>query len=174
MLALKISLYLFAIIISNFVVHWMGSQGLIFTALFLIPFDYVMRCYFHEKWSGKELILKLGSITILGSLLTFAFNQDTLNIAIGSSVSFFSAQIMAGLFYRINLKRSYFVKVNGSDLIAIIVDSLIFQMIAFQNIDLDIFYSQVFLKFIGGLFWYSILFRKGRESFVMRDIERGE
>lgn len=174
MLAIKVSTYLAAIVLSNFIVHWMGKDGLIFTAMFLIPFDFVMRCYFHEKWNGKELILKLGTLTILGSALTFAMNQETSSIAIGSAMSFFAAQIMAGLFYRINLHRSYFVKINGSDLVAIIVDSLIFQVIAFQEVSEDIFFAQVFLKFIGGLFWYTLLFRKGQRSFIMRDIERGE
>jgi len=160
MQVVKISLYLFAFVLSNFIVLFFGAKGLIFTALFLIPFDFVMRCMFHETWKGKELILKLGALVFTASIFTFLINQDTLSIAIASSVGFISAQLFAGVFYQFFINRSYFIKVNGSDAIGILVDSLVFQLIAFSVILPEITISQFILKIIGGLFWYWIIFVK--------------
>ena len=160
MQAIKISVYLAAFVLANFIVLWMGATGLIITALFLIPFDFVMRCLFHEQWSGFELIWKLGSLVAVASALTYFINRDTENIALGSMFGFISAQIVAGLFYQLMIKRSYFIKVNGSDAIGIVADSIVFQLVAFSIIEPSITISQTVLKIIGGLFWYWIIFKK--------------
>lgn len=160
MLVIKISLYLLAFVFSNFIVLWFGQYGLIFTALFLIPFDFVMRCIFHETWKGKELVIKLGGIVSAASLITLIININTLNIALGSFWGFLSAQIVAGIFYQFNINKSYFIKVNGSDLFAIIADSIMFQLVAFQSINTTVTLSQITLKVLGGLFWYWLLFNK--------------
>lgn len=160
MLAVKISLYLFAFVLSNFVVLWFGNVGLIFTALFLIPFDFVIRCFFHETWKGMELVLKLGSLVLISSLITYLLNKDTLNIAYASCFGYISAQIVAGVFYQCFINKSYFVKVNGSDACGILIDSIVFQIIAFSYISFEITLSQFILKLIGGFFWYYIFFVK--------------
>lgn len=160
MQVLKISLYLFAFVLSNFIVLWFGAQGLIFTALFLIPFDFVMRCMFHEQWKGVELIIKLGALVMVASLLTYLINAQSQNIALGSMFGFISAQIVAGIFYQLAISRSYLLKVNGSDLVGILFDSVVFQLVAFNFINLNITITQTILKFFGGLFWYWIIFEK--------------
>jgi uncharacterized PurR-regulated membrane protein YhhQ (DUF165 family) len=157
---IKIIIYLSAFVFANFIVLWFGKYGLIFTALFLIPFDFVMRCLFHEQWKGIELITKLGSVVLIASLLTYIINIEAKNIAIASSIGFISAQIVAGIFYQLTIKKSYFIKVNGSDFFGIIADSIIFQIIAFSSINYDITISQTILKIIGGLFWYWLFFVK--------------
>lgn len=160
MQVVKISIYLIAFILANFIVLHFGANGLIFTALFLIPFDFVMRCLFHETWKGKELVFKLGGLVIIASVLTFFINHNALNIALGSSGGFIAAQIAAGLFYQLVIKKSYFIKVNGSDAIGILIDSIVFQFIAFGNIDFFIMITQFVLKITGGLFWYWVIFVK--------------
>lgn len=160
MQVLKISLYLLAFIFSNFIILWFGPKGLIFTSLFLIPFDFVLRCMFHEQWKGKELVLKLGSLVIAASLITYLINKQSINIALGSAFGFISAQIIAGLFYQAFIKRNYFIKVNGSDLVGIISDSIVFQLIAFSFVDIKISLGQIVLKMVGGLFWYWVIFKK--------------
>ncbi len=159
-LALKISLYLLAFVFANFIVLWFGSKGLIFTALFLVPFDFVIRCLFHETWKGMELFLKLGALVLIASALTYVINRDSLNIALGSACGFIAAQIAAGIFYQLTIKRNFFIKVNGSDAVGILVDSIIFQVVAFEIIIPSITLSQFLLKIIGGLFWYWVIFVK--------------
>jgi uncharacterized PurR-regulated membrane protein YhhQ (DUF165 family) len=158
--AIKILLYLVAFVLANFIVLWFGAKGLIFTAIFLIPFDFIIRCLFHEQWKGKELILKLGGLVSVASLLTYLINHNAINIALGSMFGFISAQIFAGIFYQLNIKRSYFVKVNGSDVVGIICDSIVFQLVAFSVINPNITLSQTLLKVAGGLLWYWIIFVK--------------
>ena len=154
----KISLYLLAFILANFIVLHFGPVGLIFTALFLIPFDFVMRCMFHEQWKGLELILKLGLLVVVASIITYLINSASLNIALGSMTGFISAQIVAGIFYQMFIKKSYFIKVNGSDAVGILMDSVVFQLVAFSFVDLDITVGQFVLKIIGGFFWYWMIF----------------
>jgi uncharacterized PurR-regulated membrane protein YhhQ (DUF165 family) len=104
------------------------------------------------------LIAKLGALVVLSSLITYAINSDAANIALGSVGGFIAAQISAGLFYQAFLKKSYFIKVNGSDALAIVFDSIVFQVIAFGAISVPITASQIALKMLGGLFWYWIIF----------------
>jgi len=160
MQAIKISIYLLAFVLANFIVLWFGAKGLIFTAIFLIPFDFVLRCLFHETWKGFELILKLGALVISASIITYLINSDAQNIALGSAGGFISAQIVAGLFYQLVIKKSYIIKVNGSDAVGILIDSIVFQLIAFSFINYEITIIQFLLKLTGGLFWYWLIFVK--------------
>jgi hypothetical protein len=159
MQAIKISIYLLAFILANYIVIWYGPNGLIFTALFLVPFDFVMRCIFHETMKGFKLFIFMVFLVSTASLITYYINQNSINIAIGSAFGFASAQLFAGIFYQIFIKKSYFVKVNGSDFIGIIVDSIVFQLIAFNSINTSITISQILMKVLGGLFWYWIFFK---------------
>jgi uncharacterized PurR-regulated membrane protein YhhQ (DUF165 family) len=160
MRAIRISVYLLAFILSNLIVLKFGSYGLIFTALFLIPFDFVMRCIFHETWSGMTLIKNMGLLVASASIITILINYNSLPIAMASMFGFIAAQIGAGLFYQKFIKSSQFIKVNGSDFIGILLDSVVFQLVAFSVINPSITISQVLLKIVGGLFWYWILFKK--------------
>jgi len=159
MLGVKISIYLMAFILANYIVIWYGPTGLIFTALFLVPFDFVMRCVFHETMKGFKLFLFMAFLVSLASLVTYYINQDSMNIALGSVFGFSCAQLFAGIFYQFFIKKSYFIKVNGSDFIGIIVDSIVFQLVAFNSIDSGITISQILMKVLGGLFWYWIFFK---------------
>lgn len=159
MLAIKISIYLIAFILANYIVIWYGPNGLIFTALFLVPFDFVMRCIFHETMKGFKLFMFMAFLVSTASLITYFINQNSINIAVGSAIGFASAQLFAGVFYQIFIKKSYFVKVNGSDFIGIICDSIVFQLIAFNSINSSITISQILMKVVGGLFWYWIFFK---------------
>lgn len=160
MQGIKISIYLLVFTAANLIVYYFGANGLIITAALLVPFDFVMRSYFHESWKGLELVWKLGAIVLAAGALSYAINYKTQNIAIASVSAFVAAQLIAGIFYQIFIKNSYFVKVNGSDLLAILVDSTVFQLVAFGVIDYTVTVSQSLLKILGGLFWYYVLFVK--------------
>jgi uncharacterized PurR-regulated membrane protein YhhQ (DUF165 family) len=159
-LVLKISLYLGAFVLANFIVLWFGPKGLIITALLLIPFDFVVRCLFHETWKGMELIFKLGALVAFSGLLTYLINSQAQNIALASVIGYTTAQVGAGVFYQFFIRSPYWVKVNGSDLVGIIIDSIIFQLVAFNDVDPWITFSQTGLKMVGGVFWYWVIFVK--------------
>lgn len=156
----KYLLYVLAFVIANFLVLKFGALGLLFSSLFLIPFDFIMRCVFHESYKGLKLILKLFLLVFIAAIITYLINYNTKMIVIASVIGFTSAQIGAGIFYQLFLNKHYLIKVNGSDFTGIIIDSFLFQLIAFSYIDYKITIGQITLKIIGGLFWYWIFFKK--------------
>ena len=156
---LFIILYLVALVAANLIVKHFGPYGLWFSSAFLIPFDFICRCIFHETWKGYKLVLNLTLLTIVSGIITFVFNHDALNIAVASFAGIVSVQIFAGIFYQIFKKKSFLVKVNLSDLVAIVVDSIVFQMVAFQTINFQVTGGQILIKMLGGLFWFFIIFK---------------
>lgn len=152
--------YLIMFVAANLIVKHFGSYGLFFSSFFLIPFDFVARCYFHEKMKGSELIIFLTCITSAAACITVVINKDALNIADASVYGFACAQFVAGIVYQLLKKKSWLIKVNVSDLFAIIADSFVFQYFAFSVINPTVTFGQVVIKFAGGLLWYYILFKR--------------
>lgn len=154
--------YLLSFISANLLVKWVGAYGLWFSSFFLIPFDFVVRCILHERWRGLKLITNLFLLTLASGVITYLINSHAFNIAFASISGFTAAQITAGIFYQIvkAKNKTYFIKVNGSDLVGIISDSLLFQFIAFGSIIPLVTIGQVLIKFAGGLVWYWILFHR--------------
>lgn len=157
-----ISLYLLSFISANLIVKHFGAYGLWFSSFLLIPFDFVCRCLLHEKWKGIKLILNLACLTIASGLITYLINFQAKNIALASVAGFSVAQLFAGIWYQFYKYKNanWFFKVNGSDLIGIIFDSVVFQLIAFSTLNPLITAGQVAIKFAGGLLWYYILFTR--------------
>jgi uncharacterized PurR-regulated membrane protein YhhQ (DUF165 family) len=152
--------YILAIISANFIALYIGQKGLIITAFLLVPFDFTLRSYFHETWKNNKLLINLSILIITASGITYFLNQNTINIAIGSSVAFLLSNIFASIYYQININKSFFNKVNISDFVGIIIDSFIFQLIAFNNISTSVMSAQILIKILGGLFWYWVIFKK--------------
>jgi uncharacterized PurR-regulated membrane protein YhhQ (DUF165 family) len=154
-----ILLYFISIISANLLIQFFGVYALLASSFILIPFDFVIRCILHEKWKGKQLIIRLFLLTFLACITTYVINQKSEDIALASILGFTSAQVIAGIFYQINKSRSWFMKVNISDLLAIIFDSIVFQLTAFSHINPLVIFFQINIKFAGGLLWFFILFK---------------
>lgn len=154
-----IAFYLIALVAANLIVKHFGPPGLWFSSALLIPFDFVCRAIFHETWKGKNLVINLLLLTIVSGIITFALNHEALNIAMASFSGIVAVQIFAGIFYQAFLKKSYFFKVNLSDIVAIIVDSIVFQLVAFGAVNFEVTGGQMLIKAIGGLFWFFIIFK---------------
>lgn len=152
--------YIGAAVLSNFIVLRYAQYGLIITALFIVPFDFVIRAYFHETWRGWQLFFRLSVLILSASLITFALNHKTMMIAIASFCAFLLAHTSASAFYQLMRKHTYLIKVNGSDIIGAVVDSTVFQLIAFGALSSTISVTQVLLKVLGGFLWYWIIFKK--------------
>jgi uncharacterized PurR-regulated membrane protein YhhQ (DUF165 family) len=156
-------LFLLAFIAANLIVKHFGAYGLLFSSFLLIPFDFVCRCIIHERLKGMMLIYTLFILTVLAAIWTVIINSHAINIAAASVCGFVGAQIGAGIFYQYQLhkeSKSWFYKVNISDLIAIVFDSIIFQIVAFYSFDIMVTVGQIIIKFLGGLLWYFIIFKK--------------
>jgi hypothetical protein len=156
-----LTFYLLSFVCANLLVKWVGAYGLWFSSFFLIPFDFVVRCILHETWKGWKLIRNLFLLTAGSGIVTYIINHNAANIALGSICGFTAAQLGAGIFYQIFKKKAnWFFKINVSDLIAIVFDSICFQFIAFNIINPSVTAGQVAIKFAGGLLWYWILFKR--------------
>lgn len=154
---LFILLWLAAFVAANLLVNHFGAYGLWVSSFLLIPFDFVCRCLFHETWTGRRLVMNLTALTILSGCITFLINNGALNIALASFLGFAAAQLGAGIFYQRNKNKSWFYKVNISDLVAIVFDSVVFQLVGFGTLNIYVTTGQVIIKFLGGLMWYFIL-----------------
>jgi uncharacterized PurR-regulated membrane protein YhhQ (DUF165 family) len=109
-----------------------------------------------------ELVTKMFLITFLACGLTYGINKESESVAIASVSGFTSAQVISGIIYQLNRKNNIFLKVNLSDLFAIVFDSIVFQFIAFGSINGFVTCGQIAVKFAGGLIWYYILFKRLR------------
>lgn len=164
--AMRVIAYMIAIVLANLLVLYLGALGLVFTALFLIPFDFVLRCTFHESLKGWRLILFFFVLVCVASIITYGINANAKAIALGSIGGLVSATIASSIFYQLNIKRKAIVKVNGSDIVAIICDTIVFQLLAFGVVDWNVTAGQVLMKAAGGFFWYWILFVKYPNKFT--------
>jgi hypothetical protein len=140
---------------ANLFLKHFGPYGLWFSSFFLIPFDFICRCIFHENKQFKLLV----ALVLLAALLTVLINANALKIAFASVLGFTAAQLTAGTFYQLVINRSKFVKINGSDLVAIAFDSLVFQFVAFSFFNYKVALGQIAVKLAGGLLWYFVIFK---------------
>jgi uncharacterized PurR-regulated membrane protein YhhQ (DUF165 family) len=161
--------FLAAFVCANLIVKHFGPTGLWISSALLIPFDFVTRCIIHERLKGYRLILTLFLLTVAAAAITVALNWNAINIAAASVLGFIAAQIGGGVFYQANKYRSFFFKVNISDLVCIVLDSVVFQVVAFSMFSAEITGMQILIKFLGGLVWYLILFR----ALKLQDWTRG-
>lgn len=151
--------YLITLVSANLIVKHFGAPGLWFSSALLIPFDFICRAIFHESWKGKKLVANLLLLTVVSGIVTFIINHEALNIALASFAGIVAVQIFAGIFYQMFMQKSYFFKVNLSDLIAIIVDSIAFQLVAFGTVNFEVTGGQMLIKAVGGLFWFYVIFK---------------
>lgn len=159
---LTLALYLISIVLGNLLVAYLGPPGIIITSFVFIPFDFIIRCYIHELYSGKKLYFNLFVIVLLGGVLTYLLNADAKSVAVGSVCGFILATFVGSLVYQITIKKNEFLKVNFSDMMALISDSILFQAVAFGHINLGVLVAQMAIKLLGGLAWYYFLIKKGK------------
>lgn len=156
-----IALFLVSFVAANLIVKHFGAYGLWISSFTLIPLDFICRCLIHERYSGTRLVVLLFLLTAAAAVLTYLINADAKFIALASIAGFAAAQVGAGIFYQIHKENeSWFFKVNISDLIAIIFDSIVFQLVAFSTVTWAVTGGQILIKFAGGLLWYYIIFKK--------------
>ena len=153
-------LYLITIVLANLLVTLFGVRSVYFVSFFLVGFDLTCRDKLHEKWHNKGLVWKMGLLIGCGSLISYAINQSSRQIALASFIAFICAALVDTLIFQILLKKHYLIKVNGSNLFSSLVDSLIFPTIAFGSIMPLVTLGQFLAKLLGGFLWSLVLSRK--------------
>jgi len=152
-----IILYLIAIVLANLSITYFGEQAIYINAFFLIGLDIVLRDKLHEKWNNNNLFFKMLLLIASGSILSYLINQDAQIVAIASFVAFFGAGIVDFILYLYFADKKFLVKSNISNIGSSLTDSILFPMILFGGLSLQITILQFLAKFLGGLFWSYIV-----------------
>ncbi|NIO07672.1 MAG: VUT family protein [Deltaproteobacteria bacterium] len=130
-----------------------------FIAFLLIGLDLSSRDYLHEAWDGNYLVWKMLALIGCGSVLTYIVNQEAERIALASFLAFASAGASDAVIYAILKGRVRLLKVNGSNLVSALVDSIVFPAVAFGLFSAPVIAAQYAAKVGGGFFWSMILER---------------
>ncbi len=150
--------YLLAIVAANLLVVSFGPSISILNAFLFVGLDITTRDYLHDMWQGRSLWAKMLLLIATGSALSYALNKDAGPIAIASFLAFASAGVIDTLIYIILDKHNRLWRVNGSNIGAAAVDSLVFPMLAFGFPVLWlIVVGQFVAKTCGGFLWSIIL-----------------
>lgn len=151
---LLIVVYLLAIVSANLLVATFGASVTIVNAFLFIGLDLVTRDALHEQWHGRNLYRNMALLIGTGSLLSALLNWQATPIAIASFVAFAAAGIADTVTYQALGERSHLFRVNGSNVIAAGVDSILFPAIAFGlPLLVPIMVGQFVAKVAGGFIW---------------------
>lgn len=155
---IAIALYLFAIVAANLIVTAYGPQASVITAFAFIGLDLVARDRLHDKWHGAHLRRNMLMLIATGSLLSLALNTATLRVGLASFVAFAAAGVVDTAAYQRLFHRHRLIRMNGSNIPAAGIDSILFPLLAFGWPPLiAIMAGQFAAKVFGGALW-SLLF----------------
>lgn len=155
-----ITLYLTAIVLANLLVAQFGAIVTIASAAAFIGLDFASRDFLHERWQGRGLVWKMALLIGSGSILSALLNWNAAPIALASFAAFAASGIVDSLSYALLGKKSKALRMNGSNILASAVDSLVFPALAFGFPLLwSIVLGQFLAKVLGGFIWTIILDR---------------
>lgn len=152
---LSVSLFMAAVVVANLSVAHFGQAALPFTAFVLIPFDLVVRDVLHETWRGRWLWLRMSLLISTGSILTAALSLDAKQVAFASFAAFLLSGFSNAVVYHLLDHQRRIFKMNASNLVAAVIDSTVFPVIAFSSVSIGLCFAQAGSKFVGGLVWSS-------------------
>jgi queuosine precursor transporter len=167
-------LYLIAIVAANLSSYLWGPGASVVNAFLFIGFDLVSRDALHEKWRGSKLLLKMTTLILAGSVLSWVIVSGAGTIATASAVSFFVAGFVDFGTYHLLGKKSYLVKINGSNALSALVDSIVFPTLAFGSFMLPIILGQFLAKTFGGFIFSLILKKRFGKAEQNREIAMSE
>lgn len=153
-----IALYLIAIVAANLSVAQFGPDVTILNAFLFIGLDLTARDHLHEQWQGSALYPRMLGLIAVGSILSALLNWNAAPIAIASFCAFLGAGIVDMLMYQALGEYPKWLRINGSNLPAAAVDSLLFPALAFGfPLMWGIVLGQFVAKVLGGFVWSLVL-----------------
>lgn len=151
------SAYLAAIIAANLSVAHFGAAAVYINAFLFIGLDLTARDKLHEVWRGDSLMPKMAALIAAGSILSWLLNKDAGQIALASFLAFAAAASVDALVFHRLRERSFLVRVNGSNIPAALVDSIVFPAVAFGGFMPLVMLGQFAAKLAGGFVWSLVL-----------------
>lgn len=156
-----VALYLAATILANLSSARFGPSASIVNALLFIGLDLTSRDKLHDAWHGRGLWWKMALLISAGSLLSWLINRNAGRIALASTLAFGIAGLCDTVIYHLLRARAKLVKVNGSNVVSALADSLVFPTVAFGAFMPLIVLGQFAAKVGGGFVWSLVL--RGRK-----------
>lgn len=155
-------MYLAAIVAANLMVVKFGAGVTIINAFLFIGLDLTARDALHDKWDGKHLWRNMAMLIAAGSLISYGLNKDAGRIALASFLAFSAAGIVDTIAYHLLKNKPRLYRMNGSNIPAAAVDSIVFPLIAFGWPPmLGIMLGQFLAKTFGGAVWSIIIDKFG-------------
>jgi hypothetical protein len=145
--------YLGAAVAANITVQYFGPTAMPIIAFVMIGLDLTSRDYLHEAWQGKRLGWKMLTLIGGGSVLTYLVNHEAKRIAWASFLAFASAGATDAVTYALLKGRARRLKVNGSNMVSGLVDSVVFPAAAFGLFNFKTVGLQYAAKVAGGWVW---------------------
>jgi uncharacterized PurR-regulated membrane protein YhhQ (DUF165 family) len=153
-----ILIYLAAIVTANLLVAAFGPSVVTFNAFALIGLDLIARDALHERWHGRNLKRNMFLLVLSGSALSALFSLDALRVAVASFVAFSCTGFVDTLAYSLLHDRARWVKMNGSNIPASAVDSVIFIALVFGfPLMWDVILLAIAAKIAGGFVWSIVI-----------------
>jgi len=155
-------MYLIAIVLANLSTTYFGACASIVNSFLFIGLDLTARDKLHEVWHKNGLVLKMTVLIATGSLISFIINSNSGMIAIASFVAFMLAAVVDTITYQFLYKHVYLIKVNGSNVLSALTDSMVFPTIAFGGFMPLVTLGQFAAKVLGGFVWSILLKPKNK------------
>lgn len=149
--------YLVAITLANLLAARFGPQATFIDAFLFIGLDLTLRDRLHEQWHREHLALKMGALILAGGLISYAVNHHAAQIAIASTVAFVLAATLDSLTYVALERWPRLARINSSNLVGALTDSLVFPTLAFGGFLPLITLGQFVAKVAGGAAWSLVL-----------------
>lgn len=173
--AALVCVYLAAIVAANWTLTEYGRahpEVALYNAFVFIGLDLVTRDSLHDLWRG-HVLRNMAVLIAAGSALSYALNRDSGQIALASCVAFGAAAIADALTYQALRDRTWYERVNQSNIAGAGVDSLVFLPLSGIPWTWPLLFSLFCAKVAGGVVWSFVLSRgaDGR-SWAGRNRER--
>jgi uncharacterized PurR-regulated membrane protein YhhQ (DUF165 family) len=157
-----VGLYLVAIVAANLsVAHW-GPNAAIYNAFLFIGLDLTCRDRLHDLWHGR-LLRNMAVLIAAGSLLSYlaglwiGTGPFVGRIALASCIAFAAAATADAVTYHLLRERSWYERVNQSNLAGAAVDSFVFVALWPFGFQFTLAFTLFAAKVAGGVVWSFLL-----------------
>lgn len=114
-----------------------------------------------DRWT---LFMKMATIILLGSAMSYLTSVSSSRIALASAVAFTVTGFLDAITYQWMIKYGRIWRINGATVVAAITDSIVFALIAFDHVENTLVALQIGTKALGGFVWSLLLYRLFRGS----------
>jgi uncharacterized PurR-regulated membrane protein YhhQ (DUF165 family) len=149
--------YLLAIVAANLLVSHLGPGVTVINAFVFVGLDLSTRDRLHEQWQGRFLWARMLGLIAAGGLIALLLGGSG-RIALASSLAFIAASLADTVTYLALGRYGRLARMNGSNLVAAIIDSLCFPLLAFGwPVSGPLVLGQLIAKVGGGAIWALLL-----------------